>query len=133
MLNVNVMKFSYIFIAAMDYAGLQTQILSEELVIDKSKPIDGEVKLRKTVHRSNWITSNVVSISLSKFDDKESGIDYFTASIGSFEYADDVMSELKFNADLLEITLNGDLCIDGHAYFLAIKVSFNTNFQQILS
>ena len=109
------------FLLANDHAGLNTSVVSKEVVVDTSPPIVGHI-VQDGVSRTGWINSNILRARLFSFEDLESGIDHFVAYVGTSDYNDDVVKATKFNSVRLELLLNNTI-VDGHLYFLRVKVS----------
>ena len=67
---------------------------------------------------------------VANFNDEESGIDYYIASIGSSHHYADIMPETTSRDALIEIDLGAATMVDGHAYYLGVKVMYFTIFER---
>ena len=113
-------QFSSI-ISATDYAGLQTRVTSEEIVVDITPPVPGQIVI-DSLSSTRWISGDVLRVLLMDFLDKESGIDYFAVFVGSFNYRMDIVAETTYRDDVIEINLQDTNMMDGHVYYLGAKV-----------
>ena len=113
-------QFSSIF-SATDYAGLQTRVTSEEIVVDITPPVPGQIVI-DSLSSTRWISGDVLRVLLMDFLDKESGIDYFAVFVGSFNYRMDIVAETTYRDDVIEINLQDTNMMDGHVYYLGAKV-----------
>lgn len=107
-------------ISAKDQAGLNRTVTSNQLIVDTSPPVTGQIVI-DDLGQTAWVSSNIVRARLLSFEDFESGIDYFMANIGSSGFDDNVFEATKFYNDKLEFVMKEDV-VDGHTYFLRVKV-----------
>ena len=95
---------------------------SAELIVDTSPPKFGKV-IKEGFSHTTWVSSNILRARLVGFEDSESGIDYFVAYIGSSKNTDDVMRTKTVKSDRLEFVLDEETSLDGHVFFLGVKVN----------
>ena len=59
---------------------------------------------------------------MTDFYDDESGIDFYSISVGSHYHTADVLQETTYRQDLIDINLDDAHMTDGHTYYLGVKV-----------
>ncbi|XP_053381647.1 uncharacterized protein LOC123555884 isoform X2 [Mercenaria mercenaria] len=110
----------YVAVKATDHAGLSTEIYSNELTIDSTPPRSGTVGINGNKGTSIYISSSTYELTLSGFNDDQSGIEYFELATGSDEDLEDVQPKMKYFSDHIELELLDNMQ-DGHQYYISVK------------
>jgi hypothetical protein len=100
--------------------------VSSQLVVDTSPPSKGHVTVRNTnayMDNVDYITSESVTLHLTGFTDKESGISHFEVGLGSHPFITDILPLFVSIEDYVEINLNNAQLQDGHVYYILARVN----------
>ena len=125
------MILPFLFSLAHDQAGLNKSISSEQLIVDTTPPFSGHIRC-SSLTASKWFGGNVLNIHLTDFYDDESGIDFYSISVGSHYHTADVLQQTTYRQDLIDINLDDAHMTDGHTYYLGVKVCNALSFLDIL-
>ena len=120
LLNITCISIILIIIA-YDHVRLSKSISSEQLIVDTTPPTLGHIS-STSLTALKWLAENHLRVHVTNFIDDESGIDYYVATIGSSRQYADVIPETTYRNDLMEIDLEDAPLLDGHTYYLGIKV-----------
>ena len=89
--------------------------------MDTTPPTRGFIS-SPSLKSQRWLGDNYLGVHVTKFNDKESGIDKYIATIGSSHHYADILTETAFGDALFEIDLKDTDILDGHTYYLGVKV-----------
>ena len=101
---------------AFDYAGNAGIVYSDELIVDSSPPVDGNIVL------DDYVRSSTLRLHMRQFYDHQSGIGLYRVGIGSRPDVTDILQLHIHSSNDVEISLDSSQVIDGHTYFVIAQV-----------
>ncbi|XP_052788806.1 uncharacterized protein LOC128223569 [Mya arenaria] len=113
----------FVTVKAVDFAGHETKVSSDEVLVDTTPPFVGDIHIQSNLYSPRYFSSHILSVRLSNFMDHESGIDFFEVCIGTYVNLCDTVESKQESVDVIEIAMENALR-DGSTYFINVK-AFN--------
>ena len=114
------------FYTAYDHAGMSTTKSTEELVVDTTPPMVGELRLNDDVAYSSYVSSDF-TLELHGFHDDESGIEYFELAFRNQPGVANIRKGTRYTTDNIYVSLNDISASDGFTYHMMVKVRQHYN------